>query len=385
MNFTVDRTVFLSALKTALTAVKNTSLNKISGVYLAVDPDKGTAELTGTDIITTVIKRIRNIKAESGGEVILPPIVLEILRRTKEEKITIKTDKNGVLSLLFGSSRYDFPTKPVKEFPKASISYPSLYVSVTGLLPLIKRAAFAAETKGENRSFQGVRIKLTAGNSTAEAMNQKRMAQSLNIGAADGEAEMTLHISAVNILAALLTDGKTVYTGVTDKTAVFVCKDTVFSTALMNGSAPDMNVFISRLSTEYSADVGAKELLNAIETAAVCQLSGDDRCINLSLMPTGVKLSCAAYGRASAAFVPTLCAAPTPENGFNYEPQIILDFLRVSDGSINLSIDKQGFMLLQSSGGKYLVTPRNPVKIVKPKTKAEKTEKPKKKEKKKAA
>ena len=51
---------------------------------------------------------------------------------------------------------------------------------------------------------------------------------------------------------------------------------------------------------------------------------------------------------------------------------------------MTLGIDKRGFMLLSCSGGKYIVTPRTPVKIVKPKEKAEKTPK-EKKQKKKAA
>lgn len=384
MKFTVDRADFCNALKAAFTAVKNTSFNKLTGVYLSADADRGTVQLIGTDIITSVIKRIKDVQVNIGGEVIVPGIVLEILRRSKDKSVTLETDENNVLRLSFGTSRYDLPTRPVEEFPKADISFPTAYVSVTGLLPLINHASFAAETKGEDRQLQGVKIRLTTGAATAEAMNKKRMALSVGLGIADGDIEMSLHISAVNILTSLINDGMTVCVGIAGKKAVFVCGDTVFSTVMMNNSTPDMNAFIQKLSADYSAETGAKELLRAIETATVCQLSGDDRCINICLTPTGIKLSCAAYGRTGAAFVPTLCASPTPENGFNYEPQIILDFLKVAVGSVTLGIDKRGFMLLSCSGGKYIVTPRTPVKIVKPKEKAEKTPK-EKKQKKKAA
>ena len=61
-----------------------------------------------------------------------------------------------------------------------------------------------------------------------------------------------------------------------------------------------------------------------------------------------------------------------PEQGFNYDPQIITDFLRVTAGNVSVKIDKRGFMLLESTDGIYIVTPRNPVKLVKPKEKAEK-------------
>lgn len=267
------------------------------------------------------------------------------------------------------------PTKPVEEFPKADMYFPTAYVSVTGFLPFMNHASFAAETKGEDRQLQGVKIRLTTGASTAEAMNQKRMALSVGFGVADGEIEILLHISAVNILSSLLSENKTVYAGVAEKKVVFICGDTVFSTVMMNNAGPDMNDFIKKLMPEYSVTAGAKELLRAIETASVCLLPGDDRCINICFTPMGIRFLCAAYGRIGSAFVPALCDNPTPEQGFNYEPQIITDFLKVYDGSITVSVDKRGFMLLESGGGKYLVTPRSPVKIVKPKVKTENTEK----------
>lgn len=379
MKLTVNRSELCEALKTVTTVAKNSSFTKVPGVYLCADAAKRTLKLIGTDIITFVIKRIREVDISVGGEIILPPVVLEILKRTKEESISLETNENGVLNLSFGSSRYVLITKPANEFPRSELAFPTAYVSVSALLPLLKHAAFAAETKGEQREFQGVKLNLTPVISRAEAMNQKRMASAVKQNAADGEIEMKLHISAVNILLSLLSEDKTVYAGIADQRAVFVCGDTVFSTVMMNKVGPDMNSFVKRLVPEYRAEVGAKELLGAVEAAAVCQLSGDDKCVNIRFTPMGIKLSCAAYKRASSAFVATLCDNPTPESGFNYEPQIIVDFLRCTAGNVSVKLDKRGFMLLESADGVYLVTPRKPVSIVKPKAKPEKTEKKTKK------
>ena len=379
MRFTVNREAFCEALKTVAAAAKSGSVTGISGIYLYADASKRILELTGTDVITSVVKRIRDADISAGGEIILLPIVLEILKRTKEESIGLETNKNGALSLSFGSSRYVLVTKPVSEFPRSELVFPTAYVSVSGLLPLLKHAAFAAETNGDKRELQGVTLRLTPGISTAEAMNQKRMASAVNRNAADGEIEMKLHISAVNILFSLLSADKTVYAGTADQRAVFVCGDTVFSTVMMNRAGPDMSSFVKRLVPEYRAEAGAKELLNAIQTAAVCQLPGDDKCVNICFTPMGIRLSCAAYKRASSAFVATLCDNPTTDAGFNYEPQIIEDFLRLTAGNVSVKLDKRGFMLLESADGVYLVTPRNAVSIVKPKPKPEKTEKAEKK------
>ena len=379
MKFTVNRPAFCEALKTVMNVGKSSLLTRISGIYLYADASKRLLELIGTDVITSVVKRIRDADISAGGEIILPPVVLEILRKTKEESVTLETDENGALGLSFGSARYLLVTKPANEFPKSELVFPTAYVSVSGLSPLLKHAAFAAEKSGEDRQLQCVKIRLTPGISTAEAMNRKRMVSATGRNISDGEADMLLHISAVNILSQLLTDNKTVYAGIADKRAVFVCEDTVFSTVMMNCRGPGIEELLKRIIPEYCADIGAKELLKAVETATVCQLAGDDRCINICLTPMGIKLTCAAYGRTGSAFVPTLCDSPTPEPGFNYDPQIITDFLRVTAGNVSVKIDKRGFMLLEGTDGIYIVTPRNAVNIVKPKAKPEKTEKAEKK------
>ena len=187
MKFTVNRSAFCEALKTVTNVGKSSLLTRISGIYLYADASKRILELIGTDVITSVVKRIRDADISVGGEIILPPIVLEILRKTKEESVTIEMDENGALGLSFGSARYLLVTKPVNEFPKSELVFPTAYVSVSGLLPLLKHAAFAAETKGDKRELQGVTLRLTPGISTAEAMNQKRMASAVNRNAADGE------------------------------------------------------------------------------------------------------------------------------------------------------------------------------------------------------
>ena len=84
MKFTVNRSAFCEALKTVTAAAKSGSVTGVSGIYLYADASKRILELIGTDVITSVVKRIRDVDISAGGEIILPPIVLEILRKTKE-------------------------------------------------------------------------------------------------------------------------------------------------------------------------------------------------------------------------------------------------------------------------------------------------------------
>lgn len=378
MKFTVKRTEIYGAMKTALRAVTKSSLQAANGLLISADAERGVVEITGTDIRTTLIKRVKNAAVTESGEIVAPAVTSEILRLAGANEITFETGGNGVLSLLFGKSKYELPTIPAKEFPKSNITYPARYVSVTGLGALLRRCAFAAETGGEIQSIQCVRVKLDAGESRCEATDTKRMAMSVSSGAADGSMELLLHISAVGKIAPL-TDSGTFYAGISPPYAVFVGDNTVFATLMMNEGAPDMKMFLEKLKPEYYTETTASGLRNAVETASGCLLPGDDPCVNIRLTPAAVIIRGEAYKRRSEAALPALCSSPSPETGFNYNPVYITDFLRLSSGSVRIGIDRRGFMMLESAGGKYIVTPRRPAIIKEPKKPAEKKSGEKKK------
>ena len=78
--------------------------------------------------------------------------------------------------------------------------------------------------------------------------------------------------------------------------------------------------------------------------------------------------------------IPWEVGNPTYHFYGNSQPiPIIEDFLSLTTGNVSVKLDKKGFMLLESTDGVYLVTPRPPVKIAAPKAKPEKTEKAEKK------
>ena len=61
MKFTVSTKEMHAALKTALRAVGRSSLQAANGLLITADAGKGTVEVTGTDIRTTVIRWIKDV------------------------------------------------------------------------------------------------------------------------------------------------------------------------------------------------------------------------------------------------------------------------------------------------------------------------------------
>ena len=136
---------------------------------------------------------------------------------------------------------------------------------------------------------------------------------------------------------------------------------------MMNSGAPEMQKLLDRFHTEYFTETGAKELMQAVNTASGCLMQEDDLCVNIRLAPAAVIIKAAAYKRHSEAAVPALSTAETPDEGFNYNPRHITDFLKLCSDSVKISIDRNGFMLLESGDGKYMVTPRKKAVIREPK------------------
>ena len=84
------------------------------------------------------------MSVSESGSVVAPAVTADILRLAKSETVTAETDKNGLLILTFGSSRYELPSVPAESFPKCNISFPQSYISVRGLGELLRKSAFRA-------------------------------------------------------------------------------------------------------------------------------------------------------------------------------------------------------------------------------------------------
>lgn len=391
MKFTANRLTLYTAAKTASKVVsKSTIVPEISGILFEASTDTGELRLTGTDIRTHIQKRLIEEHIEQTGSAVVPIVVVEILNLLAGEQVSFELWGN-MLQINSGNAHYMIQTLDPKGFPSITIPFPEDTIRIKGLNSLIRHTVFAAAVPNDssygNPLMQCVKIAFSGGSTKASATDGTRMALAESPHCADGELEMIIHQTALNILCSIVKPDEELYTGIANNCAVLFNADMIYSTMLLNGNFMDIQQVIDHVEPVSHATVDAKQFYAALDAAVTCLQKDDDQCVNLIVDNGEVKISAAAYGSECHTKAEAKNAIASNENGFNYRPKILTDYLRFASGPLKLSFDKRGFLLMDANKNKYVASPRRPVTIRVPevkKPKEEKAAKPKKTTRKKA-
>lgn len=368
MKFTVKRTKMLDAMKTVLAVVPDKSLiEEIRGVLFTVNAGTGTVNVAGTDLQTWIEKRVPCEHISEDGELVLKPIVSDMLRLMSGETVEFEQIA-GALRITCGSTVYDVPYIDAASFPKFSIKYPENTIRIQGINSLIKRTVFAAEGKTDDKNrvkMQFVKLTFKGGNSYAEATNGNCTAISASPHCADGNLSLIVHEKALQILSKIVSPDDEIYVGSEGKIAVFMRPDTMFITLLHTGDYVEGSKIMSRLKSEYGAITDTRKMADLLENATSLFRPTDDQCINISIR--GGKITArglTSVGRSEASIDATH-TVDTAEEGFNYKPKLLLDCLKHSTGPLRISMDKRGFLMFEANQSRFLVCPRREVQIKK--------------------
>lgn len=203
------------------------------------------------------------------------------------------------------------------------------------------------------------------GTTTAEATDGSCMAVAASPHCANGELEIILHQKALTTLDSIVKPDEELYVGITGKFAVFMKEDMFFSTMLFTGHYLEASKVFDSFQPAYHATVDAKQLYELVSSLSVIFNTGDDRCINLRVETDKVCVQVRTAICSSASHVEAADTTPTPEEGFHYQPRLLLDCLRRMVGPVRFEMDQKGFALLQAHGNRYLICPRGPARIAK--------------------
>lgn len=378
MKFSANRQAMMDAVKTVLKAVgNNKDIPQISGILVEANADAGILTLTCTDIRNQIQRILRNEHIEESGSLIIPPLIFDILRLLDGESVDFYDD-GRTIEITCGGTHYNLPYLPSKGFPKVQMPFPEDTISVKGINSLIRQTVFATEkntSSPDQLALQHVKLSFSNGITKAEATDGKLMAISKSPHCADGNLELVLHESALSIIGSIVKPDEELYVGVADKYAVFMNENMIFSTILFAGEFTNSDMFLSRIEPIYRATTDGKLFYGLVDSITSVIRNGDDPCINLNIGSNGIFAYVETEAGKSQNKIPASDTVPTPENGFNYFPKLLLNCLRHISGPATISLNNQGFMILNGNQSQYVICPRSPHAI---KRKSNKTEKSKK-------
>ena len=377
MIINADRLILLKAAKAAAesAAAINSTLPELSGLLIEADMDNNVLRLTGSNSETCIQTRVRDVKIEQEGSAVIGAVMLcEMLKLLNGEVVNIETDTGGHTCVKSGNACYTVMSLNPEKFPKPDIPFPEESVQITRLPKLIKQTLFAAADNPSNPALQGVRLTFSKDNTNLAATDSLRLAVAESDNCADGDLEAVLHQKSLRVLNNVIGANDTLFAGIANKSLVLFNENILFCARLLNHPFPDINRMLESVEKVSGCICDAKELLSAVDAILTVARYSLDRYVHLVINDTGLRLHTAGDVGSTAQRVAAEDILPTPPEGFYYSPNMMMDFLQLAKGDVELSISKQGFMLLNTGGYKYLLVPRT-----KPKPKVKKEEKKKSK------
>lgn len=318
MKFSTERTLLLNAVKTALKlAPKDGFIPEIKGVYIEANADTGVISVIGTDIQSQLQCRITEGHIEEGGQVVIRPVVSEMLALMTDEKVIIElSDVQQLLNISCGSCRFSVPFMDAKAFPKMQMPFPEDTICIKDLNPLIKQTIFAAENKTEDanrKSLQFIKITFDGNIAKAEATNGNCGAVAVSQNCADGQLSLIIHKRALQILSGIINRADELYVGLSGRFAVFMKKDMFFFTMQHTGGYIESSRFIDLLKPRYKASADGRQLYELADNTSAVFSSGDDDCINLIIEKDKIIISAKTAVASCENSIPSSDTVPTPK------------------------------------------------------------------------
>ena len=375
MRISANRKNLLQAVRTALKAVGNEEvMEELGGLLIEAEESTGIISITGSSIHTQIQCRLRNEHVLEGGSVVMSPVVADMLKLLGGETVEIGSVYKR-MEIKSGTAKYNIATLEAEKYPKMQIPFPEDFITVKGINSIIKRTAFATDSRNKDaskRSLEFVKLSFKDGSTIAEATNGSIAAISQTPHASDGNLDIVLHESALNILANTVSPNDELYVGVTGSFAVFMKEDLFFASQIFDGNFIEGSKLMSYVKPKYKATVDAAALYDLTANVTSILSGADDQCVNMIIGTDSLAMQTKNAISESKSEIKATGTVPTGDEGYHFNPKWLLNCLKQSSGPMNVLLDEKGYLLLQANQSMYCVCPRRPVHIRIPEKKEKK-------------
>jgi len=367
MKVICPRESLLSAAQLVGSAIGTREIKPILRNIKAV-ADKNHLVLIATDLEVGIRHELRGLKVEDTGEAILPAArLLAILREATDVDVTIEADESRVL-VRGAVNEYEMASENPTEFPDFPTFSDSKYyeVSVGALRTMIQRTVFAAAKESGKFAMTGVLWEVEGKHLRLVATDSKRLALAIGLvtGHDAGDTKGQSHLVPSKAMSLLerhlqsLADDATVKVALRTNEVLFQTDTTTVYSRLVEGRYPPYREIIPK-KVHVKVPLPVQPFLTAIRQAAIMT---DDETKRVSFKFSDNLLVLQAQGpTAGRSKVPLSIDYGGDAIEIFFDPQYVMEMLRVLDESANLELDlvdpSRPALFKSGSDYSYLVMP----------------------------
>ena len=297
MNFTINRSAFISQLNNVLRAISSkTTILILTGLKMVVNEDN--IVLTGSNSDITIESVINandadnDLTIEETGAIVLPArFFSDIVKKLPDKKVTIEVTSGFQADITSGSAKFQINGQDAENFPHLPEIETNKSVTLPNdILKEVIRQTVIAVSKQESRPIlAGVHMTLKDGVLTAVATDSHRLAQrKVVLENIDNGIDFDVIIPGKSMeeLSGMISDvHEDVQMQVTENQVLFIFGNTHFYSRLLEGNYPETSQLIPQ-TADTTVELEAGAFLSSIERASLLSHESRNDVVKLSLKPS---------------------------------------------------------------------------------------------------
>ena len=297
MNFTINRSAFISQLNNVLRAISSkTTIPILTGLKMVVNEDN--IVLTGSNSDITIESVINandadnDLTIEETGAIVLPArFFSDIVKKLPDKKVTIEVTSRFQADITSGSAKFQINGQDAENFPHLPEIETNKSVTLPNdILKEVIRQTVIAVSKQESRPIlAGVHMMLKDGVLTAVATDSHRLAQrKVVLENIDNGIDFDVIIPGKSMeeLSGMISDvHEDVQMQVTENQVLFIFGNTHFYSRLLEGNYPETSQLIPQ-TADTTVELEAGTFLSSIERASLLSHESRNDVVKLSLKPS---------------------------------------------------------------------------------------------------
>ncbi|MCI7720206.1 MAG: DNA polymerase III subunit beta [Limosilactobacillus reuteri] len=297
MNFTINRSAFISQLNNVLRAISSkTTIPILTGLKMVVNEDN--IVLTGSNSDITIESVINandadnDLTIEETGAIVLPArFFSDIVKKLPDKKVTIEVTSGFQADITSGSAKFQINGQDAENFPHLPEIETNKSVTLPNdILKEVIRQTVIAVSKQESRPIlAGVHMTLKDGILTAVATDSHRLAQrKVVLENIDNGIDFDVIIPGKSMeeLSGMISDvHEDVQMQVTENQVLFIFGNTHFYSRLLEGNYPETSQLIPQ-TADTTVELEAGTFLSSIERASLLSHESRNDVVKLSLKPS---------------------------------------------------------------------------------------------------
>ncbi|MEY8293556.1 DNA polymerase III subunit beta [Limosilactobacillus caviae] len=297
MNFTINRTAFISQLNNVLRAISSkTTIPILTGLKMVVNENNIVLTGSNSDItIESVIdanNTYNDLSIEETGAIVLPArFFSDIVKKLPDKKVTIEVTSGFQADITSGSAKFQINGQDAENFPHL----PEVETDKTVTLPndilkeVIRQTVIAVSKQESRPILAGVHMTLKDGILTAVATDSHRLAQrKVVLENIDNGIDFDVIIPGKSMeeLSGMISDvHEDVQMQVTENQVLFIFGNTHFYSRLLEGNYPETSQLIPK-TADTTVELEAGSFLASIERASLLSHESRNDVVKLSLKPS---------------------------------------------------------------------------------------------------